>query len=113
MGQRRGVARRKVKHPHPCTSAGTCDNRGKSSAPRSQESAPMPLLCTCPQGHHWEHASSPTDAPLSCPVCGGPAVVTSEGEAAPSPLPPFRPESLSLDAVRHGVTDTPQQPAPP
>jgi WD40 repeat protein len=80
----------------------------------------MPLICTCQQGHRWEHRdpSAPESAVPPCPECGAPAAAVFEDAGppaqenaarAPEKPAPFDPQILSLDPVREG---TPPVPAP-
>ena len=63
----------------------------------------MPLICTCLEGHRWEHpgVDDPEVAPL-CPACGAPAAaVFADAATAPTATPtPFNPQMLSLELVR-------------
>ncbi len=70
----------------------------------------MPLICTCLQGHRWEHAgpSAPDMPPPACPQCGAPAAALFEADGPAPPAPaaapaPFDPVMLTLEPVREGA----------
>jgi WD40 repeat protein len=67
----------------------------------------MPLICTCPQGHRWNHPGTAADTPPVCPTCGAAAANVGEDSGPdlqaetltytpgshPLPAPPVLPES--------------------
>ncbi len=81
----------------------------------------MPLICTCLQGHRWEHPeAAPGIAAILCPTCGAEAAAMFESEAPPkpSPKPPpvpaaFDPTALSLDFPEAIVVEPDPVPSKP
>src|SRR5205814_232182 len=95
-----------------------------STASPFAEGLPMPVLCTCPRGPHWEQAanapSSDAGQPAVCPICGtsvgagGAEAAAAAGQtttpsclaevapgvAEPSPLPPGRSAAEDPNATR-------------
>src|SRR5262245_5995540 len=74
----------------------------------------MPLICTCLEGHRWEHPGSadPDASPPPCPTCGALAAALFE-DARPTPaeaVAPFDPHMLVLEPAGAGVP--PASPAP-
>jgi WD40 repeat protein len=61
----------------------------------------MPLICTCLEGHRWEHpGSADADAtPPPCPTCGAlAAAIFEDAQPTPAqPVAPFDPQMLALE----------------
>src|SRR5262245_38876090 len=67
----------------------------------------MPLICTCLEGHRWEHSgpADPDATPPPCPTCGALAAAFLEdaGLTPAEAVVPFDPQMLALEPADAGA----------